>query len=119
MGKQTNGAGNDAVVTSLTGGSQEYIQFVMRQTTSVSQQPQMMMRGGMGGGMMGGGMMGGGMMGGGMMGGGMSTSYSYTSSPMMRMAQEGEESEVGESEDGKPAENNKLETMSSIVKQFY
>jgi len=76
MGKPVGGMGNDAVITQLTGGSQEYIQFVMRQTTaSVTQQPMMMGRGGMAGGMMGGGMMGGGMMGGGM-------SYSYTSSPM-------------------------------------
>jgi hypothetical protein len=111
--------GNDAVITQLTGGSQEYIQFVMRQTSaSVTQQPQMMMRGGMGGGMMGGGMMGGGMMGG--MGGGYS-SMSYTSSPMMRMSQQGEESGSDESnEDGsKPAENNKIETMSSFVSGFY
>lgn len=122
MGKQTNGAGNDAVVTSLTGGSQEYIQFVMRQTTSVSQQPQMMMRGGMGGGMMGGGMMGGGMMGGGMMGGGMGggMSYSYSSGPVMMMNQNGEESEEQSSEDGsRPADNNKVETMSSFISEFY
>merc|ERR1719443_1821811 len=108
MGKSTQGMGNDAVVTQLTGGSQEYIQFVMRQTTaSVSQQPQMMLRGGMGGGMMGG------------MGGGMS--YSYSSGPMMMMGQQGEESEAGEQgeEGSKPAENNKVETMSSFISGFY
>jgi len=73
----------------------------------------MQMRGGMRtGGMMGGGMMGGMGMGG--MGGGGMSSYSYTSSPMMRMNQQGEESGSDElNEDGsKPAESNKIETMS-------
>lgn len=119
LGKSTQGMENDAVITTLPNGSQEYIQFVLRQTSSqVTQSASMMMRGGMQGGMMGGGMMGGGqtmmggrggmmgghggmmgggMMGGGMMGGGMmgggGMSYSYSSGPVMMMNQNGEESE--------------------------
>lgn len=119
LGKSTQGMENDAVITALPNGSQEYIQFVLRQVGSGMSQGggmQMMNRmgnggmmgggmmnrgmgGGMGGGMMGGhggmmggGMMGGGMMGGGMMGGGMGggMSYSYSSGPVMMMGQNGE-----------------------------
>lgn len=116
LGKSTQGMENDAVITVLPNGSQEYIQFVLRQTSSQVTQSSMMMNRGMGGGMgggmmhggMGGGMMGGqsmmrgGMMGGGMMGGGMmggmgggGMSYSYSSGPVMMMNQNGE----GESEE--------------------
>lgn len=82
QGKSNQGQDNDAVITPLSGGSNEYISFVMRQTSS----PAAMPRGGMQGGMMGGmqgGMLGGGVQGGyggmmgGMQGGMQSYSYSY------------------------------------------
>lgn len=122
QGKSNQGQDNDAVITPLTGGSNEYISFVMRQTSSPAQQP--MARGGMAGGMMGG--MGGGMMGGmggGMMGGMSSGSYSYSYSSNGMMAQQPEEQSVSEqsSEDlgDKPASDSKLETMSDFVSEFY
>lgn len=76
QGKSNQGQDNDAVITPLSGGSNEYISFVMRQTSSPAIQP----RGGMQGGMMGG-MQGGygGMQGGyGGMQGGMSTNVAYS-----------------------------------------
>lgn len=142
QGKSTQGQDNDAVITPLTGGSQEYLSFVMRQTSSPAQQP--MARGGMAGGMMGGGMgghgmgggmmggMGGGMMGGGM-GGGMSSSYSYSSGGGMTggmsssysyssnggFRAQKEESDSAEESGDKPASDNKLETMADFVSEFY
>jgi len=136
QGKSNQGQDNDAVITPLTGGSNEYISFVMRQTSSPAAMPRGGlaggMQGGMGGGMMsgmGGGMMGGmgggmmGGMGGGMMGGMSSGSYSYSYSSNGMMAQQPEEQSVSEqsSEDlgDKPASDNKLETMSDFVSEFY
>merc|ERR1712167_115585 len=40
-GKSNSGQDNDAVVTQLTGGSAEYISFVLRQTSGQSVQPQL------------------------------------------------------------------------------
>ncbi len=131
QGKSNQGQDNDAVITPLTGGSNEYISFVMRQTSSPAAMPRGGlaggMQGGMGGGMggmmggMGGGMMGG--MGGGMMGGMSSGSYSYSYSSNGMMAQQPEEQSVSEqsSEDlgDKPASDSKLETMSDFVSEFY